>query len=72
MVYIKVALSDPDIGKTKKTKDKSHHCEADSAFIGMLGPGDLSKLSCNDFKNQAIILRLDTKNKNVSFSVRNN
>mgnify|MGYP002809518219 CR=1 FL=1 len=57
-------------GKTKKTIDKSHLCEANSAFVGMLGPGDLSNLSCNDFKNQAIILRLDTKNKNVSFSLR--
>ena len=59
-------------GKTKKTIDKSHLCEADSAFVGMLGPGDLSNLSCNDFKNQAIILRLDTKNKNVSFRLRKN
>jgi hypothetical protein len=56
--------------RSKKTKDVSHLCEADNAFIGVIGPGDLSNLSCNDFASAAIILRLDTKNKNISFSLK--
>jgi hypothetical protein len=56
-------------GKSKKTIE-SRLNEADTDFDSMLGPGDLSSLSCNKFENQAIILRLDTKNKNVSFILK--